>query len=119
MAEVKVTLTPFSLRLSPEALISMAKKHHALNEEQARHGISSTGAPFPPGKGKKHPLDMHDSGRMFADVSFSPHGWRANAPYAGDVDAVYHWMGLSPSFAKRWQDAIQEDIQRGLKTEER
>ncbi len=104
-----VRITPITLRLSDRARLLVARLVQVEIERQALAGLTPDGTPRPPGK-TKPVIDLHDTGRMFADSSISPQGITYHAGYAHHVEARYHFLGLSADAKKRVEALATEAL---------
>jgi hypothetical protein len=93
-----------------EALAELARE---FMQKQARAGISADGAPLPPS------VDLHQSGRLFRDVTIQPNGEiRFNAPYAATVNARYGFAGIAPQYRAEYAQRAAEIVRAHLVAEE-
>ena len=105
----QVRTTPVRLKVSDKGKIAMCRAALQTIREQSAAGISSTGAPYPPGKGEKTQLNMRDTGRMLSDVEVYSTRITFKAPYAEIVDSIYHVFGISPQYQERFEELCQAD----------
>jgi hypothetical protein len=109
MAQVDVRLK--RLALSEAGKEALARLGLELMERQARDGVSGSGAPLPPG------VDLHQSGRLFRDVSTAGGVVQFRAPYAAQVNARYEFNSLAPQYRDEYLRRAAEIIRAHLTAE--
>jgi hypothetical protein len=89
-------------------------------EAQALAGVSGDGTPLPRSKKTGQPIDLHETGRLWTDVSEDLPTTSAvfHAPYAEAVFAKYRADELSPRFDELRNTSIELVLTERLKISE-
>jgi hypothetical protein len=95
-----VRTTPVRIRVSEEGQIALVRAALEVNRERCERGIDADGRDFPPGKGDKARLDMHDTGRLLSDVQVYGTRYQFMAPHASAVQDKYNFAGVNDEAGK-------------------
>jgi hypothetical protein len=112
----KFTVNLKRLGVTEKGRTALARIALEIMEEQARNGISATGAPH--GQGRDKPIDLHDTGRLWRDVILHGGQIKFQSPYSAAVNERFPFNSIAPQYREEFLRRVAEALRGELAAEE-